>query len=59
LKTQWIAVQRRQEEDCQMQFFMKEGSAFEERPLHLLPEQFRFDIEKRIGQLELPLASAA
>ena len=59
LKTQWIAVRRREEGNCQMQFFMREGSTFEERPLHLLPEQFRFDIEKRIGQLELPLASAA
>ena len=33
LKTQWIAVQRREEEDCQMQFFMREGSAFQECPL--------------------------
>jgi hypothetical protein len=59
LKTQWIAVQRREEEDCQMQFFMRDGSVFEERPLHLFPEQFRFDMEKRIGHLELVFANAA
>ena len=52
-ETQWIAVQRRGEKKCQMQFFMREGSVFEERPLHLIPEQLRRDIQERVGELEL------
>ena len=60
-ETQWIAVQRREEEKRQMQFFMREGSVFEERPLHLIPELIRRDIEERVGELELfrPRANAA
>jgi hypothetical protein len=46
-------VQRREEEKRQMQFFMREGSLFEDRPLRLIPEQLRSDIEERVGELDV------
>lgn len=60
-ETQWIAVQCREEEKRQMHYFMREGSVFEERPLHLIPEQLRRNIEERVGELEIsrPCASVA
>jgi hypothetical protein len=49
----WIAVQRREEEKRQMQFFMREGSLFEDRPLRIIPERLRSNIEERVGELDV------
>ncbi len=58
--TQWIAVQQRDEDKRQIQFFVREGSLFEELPLRLVPQQLRREIEERVGlELFSPPANAA
>ena len=51
--TQWVAVQQRDEDKRQIQFFVRKGSLFGELPLHLISKQLRREIEERIGALEL------
>jgi len=52
--TQWIAVEQRDEDKRQIQFFVREGSVFKELPLQLIPQQLRREIQERVGQLEIP-----
>jgi hypothetical protein len=59
--TQWIAVQQRDEDKRQIQFFVREASLFEQLPLRFIPQHLRREIEERVGQLEIsnPRANAA
>jgi hypothetical protein len=56
--TQWIAVQQRDEDKRQIQFFVREGSLFGELPLGFIPKQLRSDIEERMGELGLSSSRA-